>query len=274
MRSPFIVVSLLLTACSVSGGRLARLPSPLPVSPATSPFAGETRAQWIYLEGSGGKRFLTAIMSPDGTARFPVVVILHGSDGLTKQYMAVAEHVARAGFLVVIGCWQAGQAGTAGNKLCSDATPQSAWVSDPAGNSGKELIALARSLPNAKPDRVAIYGLSRGGHAALWAASTGANVQAVVVDAAGHAPVISPAPPTTLSVVAGLNAPVLLMHGTSDALVPVQQSREYEAAARVAGKQVEVAYFAGAGHMVSLVPEFQAEARSRAIAFLRKHLSR
>jgi len=271
--SRFIVALLFVTACAVSRGRLPQLPTDLPVSPAPSPFIGVTGTRWIYLEGTNGKRFLTAIISPKGRGPFPVVVVLHGADGLAAHYMTVAESIARAGFLVVIGCWQAGEAGTAGNRLCSEATPQSAWVADPA-NSAKELIRLARSLSNGKPERVALYGLSRGGHAALWAASTGANVQAVVVDAAGHVPLISPAPPTTFTVLAGLDAPLLLMHGTADALVPVTQSRDYEAAARAAGKQVEVAYFDGAGHMVSVVAESQAEARSRAIAFLRKQLLR
>lgn len=274
MRSPPIVLSLLVTACSVSRGRVGQLPEPFQVSPASSPFADMTAAQWMYLGGKAGNRFLTAVMRPEGPGPFPVVVILHGSDGLAKQYMPLAEHIARAGFLVVIGCWQAGQAGTAGNRLCSDATAQSAWVADPAGNSGKELVALARSLPNAQPRRVAIYGLSRGGHAALWAASTGIDVQAVVVDAPAHAPVVSPAPPTTLTVLAGLNTPVLMMHGTADSLIHVEQSRKYVAAARALGKQIEVVYFDGAGHMVSVVPESQADARSRAIEFLHKHLSR
>jgi len=60
---------------------------------------------------------------------------------------------------------------------------------------------MARTLPTARADRIGLYGLSRGGNAALWAASTGAGVQAVVVDA----PVYTP--PKPRDVLAGLAAP-------------------------------------------------------------------
>lgn len=100
----------------------------------------------------------------------------------------------------------------------------------------------------------------------MWAASTGADVQAVVGDAPAH----SPAKP--LDVLAGLTAPVLVMHGTADKLVPVEQSREYERAARALGKPLDVVYFEGVGHIAGVQPESQAEARKRAIAFLREYL--
>ena len=187
--------------------------------------------------------------------------------------MSVAEDLAHAGFLVVGGCWQAGNRQNEGNRLCSEATPQAEWAADPAAHSGKELIALARTLPGARADRVGLFGISRGGYAALWAASTGADVQAVVVDAPAHTPSIPPNPTkTTLDALPGLAAPLLMMHGTADKDVPVEQSREYERAARALGKPLVVAYFEGLGHMVSLIKESQGEARQRGIAFLREHL--
>jgi dienelactone hydrolase len=247
--------------------------APVRTSPAEAPFPDVPRAQWLKIQGSDGRKFLTAILRPEGTGPFPVVVVLHGSNGLTKEYLSVAEDVARAGFLVVFGCWQAGQTQTDGNRICSEATPQARWVADPAANSGKELIAMARTLPDGRADRIGLFGLSRGGHAALWAASTGANVQAVVVDAPAHAPNIDPAPAKPLGVLVGLTAPVLMMHGTADSVIPVEQSREYERAARAVGKPVTTVYFDGVGHMTTVVPESQAEARDRAITFLKKYLS-
>jgi dipeptidyl aminopeptidase/acylaminoacyl peptidase len=62
------------------------------------------------------------------------------------------------------------------------------------------------------------------------------------------------------------------LHGTADKLVSVEQTREYERAARALGKPVATAYFEGVGHLASVQPESQAEARRRAIAFLREHL--
>src|SRR5438876_1156658 len=226
-----------------------------------------------------------AVREPPGAGPFPVVVVLHGAGGLRPAVLALADEVSRAGFLVVVGCWQlvASPPAPAPNPVCSEAPPQSAWQADPVANSGKELIAAARTLLGARPDRVGLYGLSRGGNAALFAASTGADVQAVVVDAPGHLPLrVTPAPPSTQAVVARLAAPVLLLHGTADPTSPVEHSRDYERAARALGKRVTAVYFEGVGHMVTLAPgarepeslaearrPVQAEGRGRAIGFLR-----
>jgi dienelactone hydrolase len=226
----------------------------------------------MKVKGPTGAKFLTAVLRPRGTGPFPVVVVLHGANGLTQAYLSVAEDVARAGFLVVLGCWQAGEAGTAGTRICSEATPQARWVADPAANSGKELIALARTLKGGRADRIGLLGMSRGGHAALWAASTGADVQAVVVDAPAHASNVDPAPAKPLDVLAGLAAPVLILHGTADPVIPVGQSQEYERAARAAGKDVTGVYFGGVGHLTLVAPESQVDARKRAISFLKEHL--
>jgi dienelactone hydrolase len=245
-------------------------------------------AQWIKVDGRAGHKFLAAVFRPQGAGPFPVVVVLHGASGLQPSHLALADEVARAGFLVVVGCWQliASPPAAVPNPVCSEAPPQAHWQTDPAANSGKELIAAARTLPGARADRVGLYGLSRGGNAALWAASTGVGVQAVVADAAAHLPLrVNPAPPSTQDVVAGLAAPVLLLHGTADRIVPVDQSREYERAARALGKPVTALYFEGVGHLVTFAPpapepepladarsRTQAEARRRAIEFLREHL--
>ena len=250
-------------------------------------------AQWIKVNGRDGHNFLAAVLRPQGAGPFPVVVVLHGASGLQPGHLALADEVARAGFLVVVGCWQfvASPPAPVPNPICSEAPPQAAWQADPAANSGKELISAARTLPGARPERVGLYGISRGGNAALFAASTGASVQAIVGDAPAHLPLrVKPAPPSTQEVIAGLAAPVLLLHGTADPVVPVEQSREYERAARALRKSVTAVYFEGVGHVVTFAPTppagqpgepeplaharrgAQAEARQKAIAFLREHL--
>jgi dienelactone hydrolase len=260
----FIPVLFLIFVANFSGVDRVRA-EPGQVSVADSPFPEIQGVQWIKLEGSKGHKFLTGILRPEGPGPFPVVVVLHGGDGLSREYVSVAKDVAIAGFLVVVGCWQHGEMGS---RVCSEATPESEWAADPAANSGKELIAFARTLPDARADRIGLYGMSRGGYAALWAASTGAGVQAVVVDAPAHAPDVHHVPPKPLEVLAGLATPVLMMHGTADKEIPVEQSREYEKAARDLGKPLVAVYFEGIGHMPSVRFESHAEARQRAIAFL------
>jgi len=244
------ILRLVLLAAFFSGVGHAQTP-PVRTSPADSPYPDVAGAEWIKIEGASGRKFLTAILRPEGSGPFPVVVLLHSAGGLGRGNMSVAEDLARAGFLVVYGCWQAGNRKNEGNRLCAEATPQAEWVADPAAHSGKELIALARTLPGARADRVGLFGISRGGHAALWAASTGAGVQAVVADASGTRSALTPAPASTLDVVARLDAPLLMMHGTADEVVPVEQAREYEQAARAMGQPVTAVYFEGMGHQVT-----------------------
>jgi dipeptidyl aminopeptidase/acylaminoacyl peptidase len=288
MRSIVVAaLSLGLVACTGVAGRGG--PATARWTAVATPTAlSAPGAQWIKIEGRHGYKFLAAVLRPQGAGLLPVVVMLHGAAGLQPGLFPLAEEVARAGFIVVVGCWQlvASPPAPAPNPVCSEATPQAVWQADPAANSGKELIAAARTLPGARPDRVGLYGISRGGNAALWAASTGANVQTVVVDAPAHLPLrVTPPPPSTREAVAGLAAPTLLLHGTADRVVPVEQSREYERAAHALGKPLTAVYFEGVGHVVTFTPtatepealaqarrQVQPEARRRAIAFLREHL--
>jgi dienelactone hydrolase len=291
-----LLTATLLWSVAVTGAAAQTAPAVGSWTAVTAPAGfGASDAEWIKVVGRNGRQFVAAVLRPPGAGPFPVVVVLPGASGLGPAYVAVADEVRRAGFLVVVGCWQApatrapaapGAAQTAvDNTVCSEATPQAEWVVDAAGNSGKELIAAARTLTGARADRVGLYGISRGGHAALWAASTGAGVQAVVTDAPAHRPVITPAPASTLDPLPGLTAPLLMMHGTADPTVPVEQSRDYERAARALGKSITVVYFEGVGHTPTYAPPApepeplaqarrasQADARQRAIAFLRANL--
>src|ERR1043166_7647879 len=147
------ILGLLLLAAFFSSVGHAQTP-PVRTSPADSPYPDVAGAQWSKIEGASGRKFLTAILRPEGTGPFPVVVVLHSAGGLGRAYLSLAEGLARAGFFVVVGGWQAGNRQNEGNLLCAEATPQAEWVADPAAHSGKELIALARTLPGVRADRI------------------------------------------------------------------------------------------------------------------------
>jgi dienelactone hydrolase len=285
LRWSVLASSLALVACATD-------PKPVGWTAAAEPAELKAPgAQWIKADAAGSRKLLAAVFRPQGRGPFPVVVVLHGASGLQQDHLALAAELARAGFIGVAGCWQfiASPPAAAPNPVCADAPPQAAWQKDPAAHSGKELIAAARTLPGARADRVGLYGLSRGGNAALWAASTGASVQALVVDAPAHLPAarVVPPPPSTQTAVKGLSAPTLMLHGTSDRVVPVEQSREYDKAARALGKPVTTVIYEGMGHMVTFPPagkeppeleaarrSVQPQARQRAIEFLRAQLGR
>jgi len=269
MGRPAIAVLAIWLICATAVGGQARADAVI-WTPTVAPEGFDTPdAEWITLEGAMGRHFLAAVLRPEGTGSFPVVVVLHGARGLLPRDLALGQEVAEAGFIVIVGCWHFAE----GNDVCSAATPQADWVADPAAHAGRELVAAARLLPGASGDRVGLYGLSRGGHAALWAASTGADVQAVVVDSPAYVPPgVDPRPANPLDVVAGLDATVLTLHGTGDDEVPVDLARTYERAALELGKPLTAVYFEGIGHRTTVQAGSQDEARRRAIAFFREQL--
>jgi len=135
------------------------------------------------------------------------------------------------------------------------------------------LVEAARKLSGARPDRVGLFGHSRGGGAALNYILGEGNVQAAVLDSAGY--------PSRLGDVAGhAKAPVLMLHGEEDspasagsALTNVQMARQFEAALRRAGKPVEAVYYPGAGHEgIFISPSQHEDEVQRMVAFYHRHL--
>ncbi|MGD9856324.1 MAG: GDSL-type esterase/lipase family protein [Planctomycetaceae bacterium] len=65
-------------------------------------------------------------------------------------------------------------------------------------------------------------------------------------------------------------APILIVHGTEDALVPVEQARRFHAALQKAGRPAELVLFDGENH--GFTPETDEQVINRTIAFFQKHL--
>ena len=135
------------------------------------------------------------------------------------------------------------------------------------------LLLAVRSLPGARADRVGLFGHSRGGGAALNYALRGGRVEAVVVNSSGY-------PPQFVELSPRLNAPILMLHGKADdptdggsALSNVHLARDFESAARAAGKSVEAVYYDGGRHNGMFVsPAQYRDEVKRMLAFLQRTL--
>src|SRR4051812_44523814 len=86
------------------------------IAPTTTTLAGSIAAptgfdvpgaQWIEVMRADGHTLQAAIFTPAGTGPFPTVVYLHGASGLNVPELQSAERLAKAGFLVVAGCYLA-----------------------------------------------------------------------------------------------------------------------------------------------------------------------
>ena len=135
------------------------------------------------------------------------------------------------------------------------------------------LVQAARALPGARPDRVGLFGHSRGGGATLNYILREGDVHAAVLDSAGY--------PAELAAVASqVKAPILMLHGTADdpadggsVVTSVRMARDFEAALRRAGKPVEAMYYEGARHNAIFTSSAQyRDEVQRMVAFFQRHL--
>lgn len=251
----------------------ASLWSPIP-APSNVDVDG---AQWVAIPMPSGRVSRAAVFRPPGPGPFPVVLVLHGTEGFKTKHVQFAKDLASSGLITVAVCWYAGNyAGAPGNRqnppltdapdgiACPDG-PDFAAPSTPAVVQRLQmLVAAVQSLPAARSDRVGLFGHSRGSVAALVIAATTPEIRAVVA-AAGYPD------PSTLT---GETAPILVLQGTADEFYPedARPARAFEAAMRGAGKDVESHYVEGAPHQFVFEPQWHDEAVRVAGAFLAERL--
>ncbi len=195
---------------------------------------------------------LAAVARPAGADPFPSVLLLHGSHGFAQEYVQLAQALAKGGLLAMAACWFQGGSGAGVRFItpirCPEAPPMPDASSPEAMRTVESLVQAARTLPGARPDRIGLFGHSRGGGAALNYSLQGGNVQAVVLNSTGYRTELS-------ALVSQAKAPMLMLHGTADspddggsAATHVQMARDFEARLREAGKPVQAVYYEGGRH--------------------------
>lgn len=211
-----------------------------------------------------GCRMLAATHRPAGPERrrFPAVLFLHGFPGSEKS-VDVQRELMKRGIASVapsfLGAW-----GSGGTYRFTTLVAQA-----------RAALRAMRRLPFVDPRRVAVYGFSMGGWAALNLAAREPSLRAVVaVSPAGgpemigpgtrgflarlSKPLNAPGPDALLrdfrravtdfdpaKAVARVSAPILLVHGDADETIPDAVSRRL---ARLAAGPARLVIEKGAGH--------------------------
>jgi len=205
---------------------------------------------------------------PEGDGPWPVVVLVHGGfwrSGWDRTLMTpLARDLAARG----VAAWnieyrRVGQDGGGWPGTLEDAA------------AALDHVAV---LEEVDPGRVVTAGHSAGGHLALWLGARGRLRPAGVVALAGVSDLVAgavanlgngacqallgsgpdevPERYATASPAAliPLGVPQLLVHGGRDDIVPLSQSRDYAAAARAAGDEVELVELPKADHFDVIEP--------------------
>jgi dienelactone hydrolase len=249
------------------------------VSTTSAPVGAEASAvQWLKIDVAGLGVMLAAVARPHGDGPFPSVLLLHGSHGFAREYVELAGELARDGLLAVAVCWFSGTSGGDGGRFvtpiaCPDAPPMPMAASPEALRTIGALVQVMRAVPGVRADRIALFGHSRGGGAALNYILSEDAVEAAVLNSAGY-------PDELAQRVDRIQVPLLILHGTADApsdggspMTSIRMARQFEAALRRAGKTVDGVYYPGGRHNGIFANAAQrADEIRRISAFLRRHL--
>ena len=227
---------------------------------------------------------------PPGSERVPIVVFIHGGCWRAQYDLA---HVASASAALAADGYATW---TIEYRRLGDAGGGWPGTFDDVAIAVDHVRSLAAQFPRLDTTRVILMGHSAGGQLALWAASrtaadasgplraigaplalTGVVSLAGITDLAQYGATSSGCNAAVTPLMGGdpstvpdryravspvervpLRMPVHLVHGDTDAIVPLAQGRDFDARNRAAGGISEVYVIAGAGHFDLVAPHAEA----------------
>ncbi|AQV94453.1 carboxymethylenebutenolidase [Cupriavidus necator] len=212
------------------------------------PFHSSTLTDEEFLDGRPGKPITIAgelRLPRPGTERFPVVVLLHGTAGITSTVTDWEQDLLAMGVATFVVDSYTGRGFVS---TINDMSTLGRLVQ--IGDAYRALEALQKH-PRIDPERVMLMGLSWGGHAALYASLK--RFQRMRGPASGRefSAYVAFYPPCNIGYLQDEDIsakPVRIFHGSADDYVPVVACREYVNRLRVNGKDIELTEYPGAYH--------------------------
>jgi len=248
------------------------------VSPADAPDGtAQLAAGWLKITIPEQGNLIAAVARPPGAGPFPAILLLHGSHGFAEEYVRLAQELASGGVLSVAACWFREGVGDGRRFITPIAWPDAPSIPEPLSPEAlwtvTALMQAVRTLPDVLPDRVGLFGHSRGGGAALNYVLRNGDARACVLNSARY-------PQQLTDRAAEIRMPLLMLHGTADSLsdggteaTNIAMARAFERAALAAGKTVEAIYYDGGRHNGLFDdPGQHRDEVERIASFLRRHL--
>lgn len=211
---------------------------------------------------SGGVSIPYDIFRPNTDRALGGVLLLHGADGMLSPYWAqryqqLAQALAQAGFVVMLPHYFA--------RTGTDWADRPTIVQNflPWAETAAQAISELGKQPGVDSKRIGVVGVSLGASLANSLATQDSRI-AAVVDCFGTLPEF-------VEQHASRFAPTLILHGEADAVVPVREATQLEAALKKHNVPYEIKLYPGQGH--GFTGPALADAERRTLAFLEHYLA-
>ena len=207
---------------------------------------------------SGGKPIHLDAYLPQANGPLPAVIALYGSGGGVSGMEQPAGMLAAQGFAVFV-LHYFDRTGTI------DAHDKPTIVRNfPAwGKTLWDAVGHVAGHPLVNADRIGLLGFSLGAYLALSVAAVDSRVKVVVEFFGGL--------PKEMKLFMRRLCPVLILHGETDSIVPVEEAYQLQKLLEKKGIPYEIKIYPGAGH--GFDDEVWRDAGMRSLQFLRKYLA-
>ena len=208
---------------------------------------------------SEAKEISYELFEPDGTGKYPAIVMLYGSGGMDvggALFREVAKLLAQKGYVVYLPHYLE-KTGTERASMENYVKYFAPWM-----RAVEDMIGFAKNQTNVDVKRIGLIGFSLGAYLSLSIASVDNQVKTVVEYFGGL--------PDFFSKQVQTMPPVLILHGDADKAVPVAEARKLEALLKEKKSPYEIKIYEGQGHGFTGLAAV--DALQRTLGFFEKQL--
>ncbi len=195
---------------------------------------------------SGGVEVSGYFYKPAGKGPFPAVLVLHGKGGQNLSTRDRASWFARQGYVAFAPDYFT-PIGMTTEKFDVSFYLNSV---DPAREVLGQALEALKSLSYVDAARLGVNGYSLGGYLS-FILGTRDDVKGIVSNSGAYAPT-APARYPLADICTQIKAPVLMVHGDADTLVPIANANTASELLKSKGKTYEYIVYPGAGHVFDI----------------------
>jgi carboxymethylenebutenolidase len=178
---------------------------------------------------SGAQAYASFVAAPVEAGTYPAIVLIHSFNGMEQGYRDLVVEFAGHGFVVLAVGWQTFE------RQPSDATVAQLL---------EDSIAFLTARPDVDPQRLGLTGFCAGGRYTMLFLP---QIEAFNAGVAWYGFPYN-GDPAPADLVADLDAPLLIIHGTADQPSPMADIYRYATALDTAGQSFELKVYQGEPH--------------------------